>query len=262
MLFKITSVVGNICEKNCKRKLSSRRRRSKFAYDRRKLIRKRGRIVNRISSHPRKNNSSLIAEVKRIDSDICDSHHNERLFEEHEATSKIASDPKFFYKFAKRSSKTKTNIGPLLTNDNTLSDDPKVISELLLHQYNKVFSVPLATHAISDPVSFFNPAPQTNCLSSISVNDKLIVDVIKELSCNSAAGPDGVPVALLKNASVELAKPLNILFNRSINMGHVPFTWKESAIVPIYKGGDRSLAKNYRPISLTSTIMKGSSVNN
>ena len=35
-------------------------------------------------------------------------------------TSKIASDPKFFYKFAKRSSKTKTNIGPLLTNDNTL----------------------------------------------------------------------------------------------------------------------------------------------
>ena len=57
ILSKITSVVGNICEKNCERKLSSRRRRSKFAYDRRKLIRKRGRIVNRISSHPHKNNS-------------------------------------------------------------------------------------------------------------------------------------------------------------------------------------------------------------
>ena len=159
MLSKITSVVGNICEKNCKRKLSSRRRRSKFAYDRRKLTRKRGRIVNRISSHPRKNNSSLIAEVKQIDSDICDSQHivtMNVLFEEHEATSKIASDPKFFYKFAKRSSKTKTNIGLLSTNDNTLSDDPKVISELLLHQHNSVYSVPLATHAISDPVSIFN----------------------------------------------------------------------------------------------------------
>ena len=77
----------------------------------------------------------LVAEVKQIDSDICDSHHNERLSEEHEATSKIASDPKFFYKFAKRTSKTKTSIGPLITNDNNLSDDPKVISELLLHQY-------------------------------------------------------------------------------------------------------------------------------
>ena len=102
----------------------------------------------------------------------------------------------------KRYSKTKTKIGPLLTNDNTLSDDPKVISKLLLHQYNRVFSVPLATQAISDPVSFFNPAPPPpppNKLSLINtVNDKLIVDVIKELPCNSAAGPDGVPGTLLK----------------------------------------------------------------
>ena len=143
MLSKITSVVGNICEKNCRRKLSSRRCRSKLTYDRRKLIRKRGRNANRIGSHPRKNNSSLIAEVKQIDSDICDTHHNEPFFEEHEATSKIASDLKFFYKFAKRSSKTKTKIGPLVTNDNNLSDDPKVISELLLHQYYSLFSSPL-----------------------------------------------------------------------------------------------------------------------
>ena len=243
MLSKITSVVGNICENNCKRKPGNRRRKSKFAYDRRKLIRKRSRIVNKISSHPRKNNSSLVAEVKQIDSDICDSHHNERLSEEYEATSKIASDPKFFYKFAKRSSKTKTSIGPLITNDNNLSDDPKVISELLLHQYNSVFSTPLPTHTISDPVSFFNPVPQRNCLSSISVNEELIIDVIKEFSCNSAAGPDGVPVTLLKNSTVELAKPLNILFNHSINTGQVPSTWKEAAVVPIYKGGDRSLAK-------------------
>ena len=166
------------------------------------------------------------------------------MSEEHEATSKIASDPKFFYKFAKRTSKTKTSIGPLITNDNNLSDDPKVISELLLHQYNSVFSAPLATHAISD------------CLSTISVNEELIIDVIKELSCNSAAGPDGVPVSLLKNSSVELAKPLNIFFNHSINTGQVLSTWKEAAVVPIYKGGDRSLAKNYRPISLTSAMMK------
>ena len=75
MLSKITSVVGNICENNCKRKPCNRRRKSKFAYDRRKLIRKRSRIVNKISSHPQKNNSSLVAEVKQIDSDICDSHH-------------------------------------------------------------------------------------------------------------------------------------------------------------------------------------------
>ena len=39
-------------------------------------------------------------------------------------------------------------------------------------------------------------------------------------------------------------------------MHHVPSAWKEAAVVPIHKGGDRSLAKNYRPTSLMSTIMK------
>ena len=88
------------------------------------------------------------------------------------------------------------------------------------------------------------------------MNEELIIDVIKELSCNSAAGPDGVPVTLLKNSSVELAKLLNILFNHSINTSQVPSIWKEAAVVPIYKGGNRSLAKNYWPISLTSAMMK------
>ena len=46
MLSKITSVVGVLCAQNCKRRPSNRRRRSKFDYDRRKLIRKRGRIAN------------------------------------------------------------------------------------------------------------------------------------------------------------------------------------------------------------------------
>ena len=85
------------------------------------------------------------------------------------------------------------------------------------------------------------------------MNEESIVDVIKELSSNSAAGPDSVPVILLKNSSVELAKPLNILFNHSINTGQVPSTWKEATVVPVYIGGDRSLDW---PISLTSVMMK------
>ena len=87
------------------------------------------------------------------------------------------------------------------------------------------------------------------------MNDELIVDVIKELSCNSTAGPDGVPVALLKNVSVEIAKPLNILFNHSINMGHVPSTWKEAAIVPIYKGGFYPIAIILTQISIASVMV-------
>jgi hypothetical protein len=39
-------------------------------------------------------------------------------------------------------------------------------------------------------------------------------------------------------------------------MVHYQVDWKKAAAVPIHKGGDRSSAKNYRPISLTSVVGK------
>jgi hypothetical protein len=45
-----------------------------------------------------------------------------------------------------------------------------------------------------------------------------------------------------------LAKLLEI----SLNSATIPSDWKTSKVVPVYKGGDRLAATNYRPISLTS----------
>ena len=36
----------------------------------------------------------------------------------------------------------------------------------------------------------------------------------------------------------------------------VPDDWKEANVVPVYKGGSRNVATNYRPISLTSQLCK------
>lgn len=41
-----------------------------------------------------------------------------------------------------------------------------------------------------------------------------------------------------------------------MDTGTVPAATKEANITPIYKGGERSLAKNYRPVALTSHIIK------
>ena len=49
----------------------------------------------------------------------------------------------------------------------------------------------------------------------------------------------------------------NILyFNASVKYGIIPAQCKQAAIVPVFKGLDRSKPGNYRPISLTSVIMK------
>jgi len=51
---------------------------------------------------------------------------------------------------------------------------------------------------------------------------------------------------------------LTHLFQASLSTGMIPsvHVWKQAYITTIYKGGPRSEAKNYRPISLTSLISK------
>ena len=46
------------------------------------------------------------------------------------------------------------------------------------------------------------------------------------------------------------------LLDISINSGTIPGDWKKAIVVPIYKGGNRSVVQNYRPVSLTSVVCK------
>ena len=52
------------------------------------------------------------------------------------------------------------------------------------------------------------------------------------------------------------AKPFKHLFSFSLNNGVVPTEWKLHAITPVFKLGDKSNVKNYRPISLLCNISK------
>jgi hypothetical protein len=57
---------------------------------------------------------------------------------------------------------------------------------------------------------------------------------------------------LLKELSTELATPLSMIFNKSLQEENVPDDWKKARISAIFK----SLAGNDRPVSLTSMICK------
>jgi hypothetical protein len=61
---------------------------------------------------------------------------------------------------------------------------------------------------------------------------------------------------VLKECKEELCDPLSTIFNKSIESGRVPEFWKVANVIPVFKKGDRSLASNYRPISLTSIVGK------
>ena len=69
-------------------------------------------------------------------------------------------------------------------------------------------------------------------------------------------GSDGIHGLVLKNCSNTLANPLSILFKISYYSSIIPDDWKMANVVPIHKKGSKENVENYRPISLTSLVMK------
>ena len=71
-----------------------------------------------------------------------------------------------------------------------------------------------------------------------------------------AGGVDNISATTIKTISEYVIKPLEHIFNLSIQQAIWPKALKQADIVPIYKSGDNSAISNYRPISLTSNIAK------
>ena len=94
-------------------------------------------------------------------------------------------------------------------------------------------------------------------LHNISVTPKMVKKVIKNLDLSKASGSDCIPVVVLKNCEPELSYILVELFNKCMKESCFPDCWKVSLVVPVFKNvGERSLTKNYRPVSLLSVVSK------
>ena len=105
---------------------------SKHHRERKTLMKKRAKLKKRLKSC---NRPEIIQNlISSIESDILCSHKNERLHEEELAVSRIKTDSNFFFRFAKKFSITKQDIGPFYDGAGDLITDKSEISQLLLEQ--------------------------------------------------------------------------------------------------------------------------------
>ena len=64
-------------------------------------------------------------------------------------------------------------------------------------------------------------------------------------------------MVIIKNCESELSYILAELFNMYLEVSCFPDCWKVSLVFPVFKNvGERSTAKNYRPVSLLSLVTK------
>ncbi|XP_063688434.1 uncharacterized protein LOC134821660 [Bolinopsis microptera] len=253
-----TLITLQICQIGCPKKIppKTQTRSSVRIPSRRKRKLQTQLEAAKINPHsPPTQIESLNRKLALAHMDIRDAINQDLLYREQQAVSKVKENPKYFYSYAKKFSKKKSNISMLFDGNGAIKSNPKDIANLLQNQFLSVFSDPSKTRI--DSASFSPPPikhPFTDDMLNFSVDD--IIKAIEDIKPNAASGPDEIPVTLLKNCKKALAEPMHIIWSRSLVTGEVPSFYKFSHVFPLHKKDSRAKPANYRPISLTSHVVK------
>uniref|UniRef100_A0A670JPL4 Reverse transcriptase domain-containing protein n=1 Tax=Podarcis muralis TaxID=64176 RepID=A0A670JPL4_PODMU len=78
----------------------------------------------------------------------------------------------------------------------------------------------------------------------------------RSINIRKAAGPDGIMGRVIRDCAAELAGVFTDIFNLSLLQGSVPTCLKTSIIVPVPKQSVVVSLNDYRPVALTSVVMK------
>ena len=141
--------------------------------------------------------------------------------------------------------------------------DPEYAAKLLSDQYSSVFTHTRPEYMVHSSKEFFSGGKEWRqqhdgrpLLQDIRFSRQDIEWACTELSSSSSPGPDGFPAQLLKTASKELSKPLYLIWRASLDQGVIPADLLLVLISPVHKGGSRGVPANYRPVALTSHLVK------
>ena len=85
---------------------------------------------------------------------------------------------------------------------------------------------------------------------------KGVQKLLEKINISKAAGPDLIPGRMLNMLAPELAPIVHAIFTQSLDTGELPRDWSLANVAPIFKKGNRVMAENYRPVSLTSLTCK------
>ena len=176
-----------------------------------------------------------------------------KLGYERKIASNSKNNPKAFYAYIGSKRSNKSGVGPLQDENGAIVTDDKVQAQMFNKYYASVFEVEAAllpSHTVTTSSENFPT------LNSVYISKELVRDRLKELKRQCSPGPDGIASIVLIEACDELAYPLMLLFQKSLQLSALPDDWKRANVTPVHKSGSLKSVSNYRPISLTSIVCK------
>lgn len=186
------------------------------------------------------------------------SEHFKALIEKNKKNPKVLW--KIIDEITNRNTRKKTNANSAFLINNRKVTDPKEIA----NNFNSFYANVGLSVSESLPASKFGYQTylEKTRLSPLHTlvfepaTAPMVLKAIKLLPSKWSSGLDDLSSKLIKALASSLALPLSIIINKSLRTGEFPKDFKNSKIVPIFKDGEDSLIKNYRPISLLSSLSK------
>ena len=138
----------------------------------------------------------------------------------------------------------KLEIEPFIPTD-TDSNTNETIEDII-EKYKSHPSIIKIKENVSDHCTFsFTDTTPLNLQNEIAL-----------LDMKKASVDDDIPVKTLKTCSEISAKCLCAIFNESKNLQDFPSALKLANVIPIHKKEEKTLSKNYRPVSLLHVVSK------
>nr|VZI26366.1 unnamed protein product [Spirometra erinaceieuropaei] len=159
-------------------------------------------------------------------------------------------NPKILYSYIRQSTRNKDPLPLLRTAEGVEISDAKDKAEHLSQFFRSV---------VTCEPDFFSPAyedEETPTPEAVFFTETIVRDELRNLKESTSPGPDAIPDKLLKQLAPEMSKPPALIFQTSFVTGCLPSDWKSATITPLFKGGSRASANNYRSVSLTSICCK------
>jgi hypothetical protein len=137
--------------------------------------------------------------------------------------------------------------------DNVVSD-PVKIANMLQDQFKSVFSSPLSESALSE--YNFKELHPVNSIAPFKFSCQHVISAINEMKSSASCTRSNIPSKVFKECKHTICQPLMMFFQKSFDNGVIPLEYKTQVVIPLYKKGKKTEAKNHRPVSLTAHEIK------
>ena len=166
----------------------------------------------------------------------------------------VKKNPKAFWKYISVKTKTRSGITVLHCDPNDessrLTNNDSHKANLLNEYFASVF-----TNEPHGNIPILETRTEKEMEYNIISDDEIAL-LLKNMDGNKSPSPDGYHPCFIKELADFIIEPIGIIFRNSMESGTIPSQWKEARVSAIYKKGNKKLAGNYRPVSITSVLCR------